>query len=74
MILTLNGTLKLIVLLMLLKIKLMGQITPKPYKRLNKETGRWELITPSPVDYIDNNRMKPINIRENKYKKKEVLK
>lgn len=48
----------------------MGQITPKPFKRMNKLTGRWELITPMPIEYVDNTRMKPINVRESKYKKK----
>lgn len=47
----------------------MGQITPKPFKRMNKATGRWELVTPLPVKYESEGSMKPINVRNKKYKK-----
>lgn len=29
----------------------MGMYNPKPYKKLNKKTGKWELVIPEPVDY-----------------------
>jgi hypothetical protein len=48
----------------------MGQITPKPFKRMNKETGRWEQVTPMPIEYKTEGTMRPINVRTKKVKKK----
>lgn len=49
----------------------MGQITPKPFKRLNKLTGRWELVVPKPIEYKEESVMKPINVRTKKVKKRK---
>lgn len=29
----------------------MGLLHPKPYKKLNRLTGKWELVIPDPIDY-----------------------
>ena len=48
----------------------MGQITPKPFKRMNKETGRWELVVPKAIEYNSKDTMKPIDVRNYKKKRK----
>jgi len=29
----------------------MGEYLRPPYKKLNRETGKWELVTPTPVEF-----------------------
>lgn len=43
----------------------MGLIQKKSYKRKNVETGLWETVVPAPMEYMDNAKMKPINVRAN---------
>lgn len=30
----------------------MGMFQPKPYRKLNKETGRFEWVYPDPIEYV----------------------
>ena len=36
----------------------MGTFNPKPYKKFNRETGKWELVIPEPKEYKSEERSK----------------
>jgi len=31
----------------------MGKYTRPPYKQLNRDTGKWEWVTPKPIEFTD---------------------
>lgn len=47
----------------------MGKYVKPPYKRLNKETGRWELITPEPIEFTkETSSFNPVEVRTRRVK------
>ena len=48
----------------------MGLITPKPYRRLNKETGIFEWVYPAAIEYDKKDVFKKIDVRTDKKKRR----
>ena len=49
----------------------MGLTTNPPYKRLNKTTGLWEWVYPEPQEYDKSDRLKPLNVKTPKKKRRK---
>lgn len=45
----------------------MGLITPKKYQKLNRETGRFEWVTPPPIEYKKENRGGKLKLNKKVY-------
>lgn len=45
----------------------MGKYIRPPYKRLNRETGKWELVTPKPIEYTtEKDVFQPVDVKPRK--------
>jgi len=42
----------------------MGEYVRPPYKQLNRETGKWELVTPKPIEFTtEKDTFHPVDVK-----------